>query len=278
MKNRYLIPAFLVAGILAIFVARTLLAESFHIPRTFHLFDTLTIIGALLVLVKHYRNLQMGDWIISIALGLAIGVGAKFATLFSPYPFLGLVRNDLAQAMLRGLFTAIATLGGLAIMRQGGPVQFYTANGNWRNMGRGVLAGLVVGLPLAVLNIFAMQATQGQSIHWQNPFAALLDAFQPGVVEEVIYRFALWGLFWLILRGSIPNKAVWLAGFLAALVHGYSHFDDFFLQAPLMGLGMGALLTALWGLPALVLARRRGLESAIAFHWLQDALRFWTGF
>jgi hypothetical protein len=28
----------------------------------------------------------------------------------------------------------------------------------------------------------------------------------------------------------------------------------------------------------LILARRRGLESAVAFHWIQDAARFLAGF
>ncbi len=38
-----------------------------------------------------------------------------------------------------------------------------------------------------------------------------------------------------------------------------------------MALGMGAVL-------ALLLARRRSLEAADAFHWLQDVARFLTGF
>jgi hypothetical protein len=201
-----------------------------------------------------------------------------FATLFSAYPFLGFVDSNTGQALIRGSFTAIATLGGLVIMRQDGPVQFHAANRNWKNAGRGILVGLAVGLPLAVLNVFALQVTQGHPIDWQNPLTALLDALQPVVVEEVIYRFALWGLFWLMLRKSLPERSVWLAGLLSMLVHNYSHFDDLFLQSPLMAIGMGAVLALFWGLPPLILARRRGLESAIAFHWVQDAARFLAGF
>lgn len=62
------------------------------------------------------------------------------------------------------------------------------------------------------------------------------------------------------------------------LVYNYSHFDDLFIQSPLAALGMGAALALIWGLPLLFLARRRGLESAIAFHWLQDVVRFVAGF
>ena len=98
------------------------------------------------------------------------------------------------------------------------------------------------------------------------------------MVEEVIYRFALWGLFWLMLRDSLPNQAIWLAGLISLLIHNYSHFDDLFLQSPLAALGMGAVLAIFWGLPPLLLARRRGLDSAVAFHWVQDFAHFLAGF
>lgn len=268
----------LLLGIVIIFAGRAFLAANVTVPHTFDLFDTLTVTGSLFVLLKGYRDLRRWDWVIALFLGLVIGVGMKFATLFSPYPFLGVVHSNVGQALIRGIFTMAATLGGLVIMRRGGPIQFHASNGEWRQAGFGILIGLAVGLPLAVLNLFALQFTQGQSLAWQNPFAAMLDALQPGVVEEVIYRFALWGLLWLVLRNAIPQQVDWVSGLLAMLVHNYAHFDELFLQSPLSALGMGAVLALLWGLPPLVLARRRGLESAIAFHWLQDMLRFLAGF
>jgi hypothetical protein len=40
----------------------------------------------------------------------------------------------------------------------------------------------------------------------------------------------------------------------------------------------GAAMALLWGLPPTILALRRDLESAVAFHWIQDAARFLAGF
>lgn len=278
MRKRYTIPVLLIAALLLIFLVRTLLAARVPVPHSFHLFETLTVAGALFVMLKGYPSLRRRDWLVALVLGALVGAGMLFATLFSPYPFFGLVRSNAGQALLRGMFTAVATLGGLVIMRQSGPVQFQAAKGNWWDMSRGILAGFVIGLPLAVLNVFALQFTQGQPIQWQNPLAALLDALQPGIVEEVIYRFTQWGLLWLVLRNPLPTQAVWLAGLLAMLAHNFSHFDDLFIQSPLMALGMGAVLALIWGVPPLLLARRHGLESAIAFHWIQDVARFLAGF
>jgi hypothetical protein len=278
MNNRYTTLVLLLAGIAAIFLGRALLSPHFAMPHTFHLFDLMTTVTVLIFLLKGYTYLRREDWFTALALGLAIGIGMLLVTLFSPYPFLGLATSQGGQAVVRGFITATAMLGGLAIMRQGGPIQLHAANGNWHSAGKGVVLGLMVGLPLAVLNLFALRVTQGQPIQWQSPLAALLDALQPGIVEEVIYRFAWWGVLWLALRKSLPEQATWLAGLLSMLVHTFSHYDELFLQAPLVALGMGAAMALLWGLPLTLLARRRGLESAIAFHWLQDVARFLAGY
>lgn len=278
MKHKYTPLILVVAGILAIFIGRTLLAAYYSMPRTSDLFDSLAIVGSLLVISVFFRWLVWTDWITAMVLGVIVGVGMQFTTIFSPYPFFGFIHGALSQGIIRGLFTFIATLGGLVVMRQGGPIQLHSSNGNWRNTGWGILLGLGIGIPLAIINVFALKFSQGQSIHWQKPIAAIIDAFQPGIVEEVIYRFALWGLLWLVLRKKLPSQAALLAGLLVTLVHNYIHFDDLFTQSPLMAIGMGTIMAILWGLPELVLARKRGLESAIAFHWIQDAARFLAGF
>ena len=281
MKSRLLRSKslmFLTAGIIIIFLVRTLLAVHYAMPRLDEIFSILTTAGSLVVLLKGFHNLRRGDWVTAVLSGAAVGAGMCFATLFTPYPFLGVVRSNQDLALVRGVFTTLAALGGLVIMRQGGPVPFHAASGNWQKTLRGVLIGLTVGLPLALLNVFALQFTQGHSITWKSPLSAVLDALQPAIVEEMIYRFALWGLLWVALQKALPEKAVWLAGLLSMLVHNYAHFDDLFVQSPLTALGMGAVLALFWGIPPLILARRRGLESAFAFHWFQDAARFLTGF
>ncbi len=268
----------LLLAIVLIFVIRTLLARNYNPPRLSDIFTTITIFGALVLVAVSLRSLQTADWLAAVALGIIVGVGMYFATLFNPYPIFGVVRGNFGQAIFRGGTTAVAALGGLAIMRRGGPVHFHAADLEWKKFAVGLLIGLGIGIPFAVLNVFALQFLGGQPIGWQNPLAALLDALQPGIVEEVVYRFAFLGLVWLALRKSLPRQAPWLAGLLSILVHNYMHFDDVFLQAPLVALGYGLVLALLWGVPPTVLALRRGLESAVAFHWVQDVARFLAGF
>jgi len=60
------------------------------------------------------------------------------------------------------------------------------------------------------------------------------------------------------------------------LAHNLMHFDDLWLQAPLTALGL--VMALIGGLPPTIPALRRDLESAIAFHWIQDVARFLEGY
>ncbi|MCL4836122.1 MAG: hypothetical protein KJZ86_27030, partial [Caldilineaceae bacterium] len=207
-RNRLFV--LLLGAILALFVGRTALATDGEPPRLNDIFTALTIVGSFALLLTGYRHLLPIDWLAGLGLGGVVGVTMAFATLFSPYPFFGIVGDNFGQALVRGICSAVALWGGLVVMRQGGPVQLSMAGGGWGKFGQSLALGIGVGAPLAVLNVFALRLTQGQPIQWQSPLAALIDALQPAVVEEVIYRFAFLGLLWLALRGSQPQRAGWL--------------------------------------------------------------------
>ncbi|WP_322488653.1 CPBP family intramembrane glutamic endopeptidase [Chloroflexus sp.] len=271
-------PRILLAALFALIGGRALLATAFPVPRTFDLLNTVIVMVSLWTIYRNVQTLQRRDWALAIGAGLLVGGTMPLTTLFSPYPFFDLIDGTAAQGLLRGLFTAIALLGGLAVTRQGGPVPCRLAANDWHQTSQSIWLGLAIGLPFAAVNIVGLQLTQHQPIQWQSPIAAIIDALQPAIVEETLYRFALWGWLWQRLSAQPPAQAVWLAGLLATLAHAYAHVDDLWLSAPLIGFVMGGALALVWGVPALLLARRYGLEAAIAFHWMQDAVRFIAGF
>jgi hypothetical protein len=268
----------LVVGCVLIFVLRNGLARAIQLPRTFELFDTITVAGAFIAILVGYGRLTRRDWLVSAIVGLFIGAQLPFASLFSPYPFFQVVQNSFVHGLIRGMYTAIALLGGLVVMRYGGPVRVRLANGEGRKALISLAMGAGVGIPLAVLNMFANRLTQGRPFEWQSPFLAAVDALQPAIYEDVLYRLAFLGLAWWVLRRAWPDKtASLLAGVLATLVHAYAHLDDLFITQPLAALGMGAVMALIWGVPLTFLALRRDLESSIGFHWIQDTLRFFAG-
>lgn len=285
IKSKPRAGAWLVLGglslsILAIFILRTALARAGSPARLFDIFDTLTLAGAAVVLLAGgFRRLRRLDWLLGLALGGVLGALLPLASLYSPYPpIFGPVQPWL-HALYRAASLAVTAWGGLSILRLGGPVALKAALPDLPRALKSLAFGALVGLPLALLNAAALSLLNRQPFNWQPPFAAALDALQPGVGEEVFYRLTLLGLFWLALRKTWPARsAAWLAGVLALLVHNYAHFDALFVEQPLFALAYGAVVALLWGLPPTLLALRRDLEAAAGFHWMQDALRFLAGF
>lgn len=277
--RRWLTLFSVITVIVLVFVMRTILARDGTPPRLFDLFDTFIALASFVVLAIGWRNLSRIDWLVGLGVGLLVGVLLPFSTLYNPYPFFDVVTDLRGRAVVNGIMTMVTAMGGLVIMRWGGPVRVTITALGWRQAGRSLLFGAAVGLPFAVLNGFANAWTQNRPITWQNPLAAVVDAVHPAVIEEVIYRFALLGLLWLLFRRDWSSRqAMMLAGLLAVLIHTYSHYSDLFLTQPLTALGMGAVMGLVWGVPPTLLALRRDLESAVSFHWIQDAIRFWLGF
>lgn len=277
--RRWLTLFLVMIVIVLVFVTRTLLAQNGSPPRLFDLFDTFIVLASLVVLAIGWRKLSRIDWLVGFGAGLLVGVLLPFSTLYNPYPFFEVITDLRGRAVVNGIMTMVTAMGGLVIMHWGGPVRVTITTMGWRQAGRSLLFGAAVGLPFAVLNGFANAWTQNRPITWQNPLAAVVDAIHPAVIEEVIYRLAFLGLLWLVFRRDWSSRqAIMLAGLLALLTHTYSHYSDLFLTQPLTALGMGAVMGLIWGVPPTLLALRRDLESAVSFHWIQDAIRFWLGF
>ncbi len=228
--SKYGVLLFLVASILTIFIVRTALAARGNLPRFNDLFTAITLVGSLVVWIAGHRGLQRSDCLVAIVTGVVVGVTMAFATLFSPYPFFGIVGGSLGQAVVRGFSATVAMLGGLVIMRQGGPVQVRAAE-----------LRVAQGRDQSCSGI-GYRSTTGRYEH-------LCPATDPGKIHRLAISScghkrcpAAWnrrrsdlpvcpfGLLWLALHKTIPQHAAWLAGLLALLVHTFMHFDDLFCK------------------------------------------------
>ena len=274
---RWAVLAAVALGPVAIIVAWRAFALVRPAPQLFQVFDTLVLLASLGVLLRGYRHLRTRDAWLALAVGALLGVLVP-ATGF--YPLLAWTAPRAADglvALLHGTGVAIALLAGIVVVRRRGPVRLHAASGAWRASLAGLGIGAAIGLPLAVVNAYANTLTQGRPFVWQGSVFPLLEALEPGLVEEIVYRFALLGIVGLLLRPSWGRRAGGLAGAVVLLVHTFAHNGDLLLSDPLMYLAFGSVLAVVWGVPLTILVLRRDLESAAGFHWVQDAARFLGG-
>jgi predicted outer membrane lipoprotein len=272
--GKWIVPILLYAAVVSVFIIRTVLAYSYVMPSLFDIFNLATLLISGIVLLRSYSSLSRLDVLISLLSGCVFGLFVTFTTF---YPLLNF-NSSLLTSFGHGASLSIILAAGLILMRAGGPVRLNLAEREYRNSQKGVLLGLLLGIPFAILNAVAFALMQGQAFSLQDPIASALGALQPGFVEEVVYRLTFLSLVWAAIKDQNPKYAIPLAALLALLVHNYSHLSDLFVVQPLFAIAYGAVLGILFGVPPTLLALRRNLESAIAFHWIVDFVRFLSGF
>ena len=101
MGRRFLPLALIIVGALAVFLGRAALAGLIWMPRTFEIFDSLTVVGGLILVVYDHTRLRRTDWFTAGVIGVLVGAGMWVASLFTPYPFLGRLNGKAEQALLR---------------------------------------------------------------------------------------------------------------------------------------------------------------------------------
>jgi hypothetical protein len=268
-RLRWLVLAGVATAPVAIILGWRAVALVRPVPQLFQVLDAVVILASLAVLVGGHRLLRPRD------VGLTVAVGALLGWLVPHtgfYPLLAWTVAGAADgivALMHGTGVAIALLGGIVAARRGGPVRLRAASGAWRASLTSLGIGAAIELPLAAVNAYANTLVQGRPFVWQGLGFPLVEALEPGFVEEIVYRFALLGIVWLLLRPSWGRRAPWLAGGIALLVHTFAHNGELLLTNPLMFLGFGTVLALVWGVPTTILALRRDLESAAGLHWVR---------
>lgn len=185
---------------------------------------------------------------------------------------------SIPASLLEGGAVWVCFLGGVVLFQHPLPSRIPAFPAPLSTMGRNLALGVVVALPLALVNNLYFIATVGAP-QMQHAGMAALEALSPAIHEEIIFRFFLLALCLTLLKDSaFPRLAMSTAIILAVVPHSLNHLPDVFLHDPSLG---GMLLVAtsvLFGLPMALLQIRRSLETAIAFHWWIDFTRFLLGF
>jgi hypothetical protein len=139
-------------------------------------------------------------------------------------------------------------------------------------------AGILLGLPFAVVNVALLVVLQGATPDPAAPAYGALRALEPAILEEVAFRLLLLAGTLTVLDGCFERRtAAALAIALVVAFHSATHVQALLVTNPLGALVTVAILGLVFGLPMALLAYRRGIEAAIGFHWAIDAVRFGLG-
>jgi len=242
------------------------LGNTNHMTRIWDWSQMALTVTAGIVLILKRRNLTLAAALTGLALAV---VSALSHAQHDPSPL---------WSALEGVAVWLCFMAGTALFHDLAATAVQAFRPPLAAIGRSLAFGALVALPLAAVNNLYFYLNAG-SVRFQNVFASAFEALSPAIHEEIIFRLFVLALCLYLLRASPSRRLVTVAAVALAVVpHSLNHLPDLFLQNPPMGLAMLAATSLLFGLPMALLQLRRNLETAIAFHWLIDFVRFLFGF
>ena len=152
---------------------------------------------------------------------------------------------------------------------------------NFRTILNHIGFGLLVGIIPALLNVSEYYINDGYTLPqfgMDGIFPAAVRALQPGISEEIVFRFFLYAFILSAFKGVIPKtKFVTVMTYVLLIVpHCVMHYPSMdFITNPLGTVLNLVYMCCVFGIPAVWLLENKSLYSAIAFHWLCDFMRFW---
>jgi hypothetical protein len=147
----------------------------------------------------------------------------------------------------------------------------------WRGLTTSITIGAVVATLAVVIDLALMLPTLtplGQTPPTPGPVVGLLASFYGGIAEEVLVRlFLLSAIAWVLVKIGVGKQpALHGATVLAAILFGLGHLPTavrlFELDGALVVRTL--VLNGMLGVPFGLIYIRRGLEQAIASHFVAD--------
>lgn len=222
--------------------------------------------GAGIAVVLQRRHLKPSAVVLGLLLGMVSGLAYL---LHEPYVWGGVQEGAGVWLCFMGGYVLCYDLEGPRVPAFQPPIAA---------IGRSLLFGIALALPLAIVNNLYFSATLGPA-QLQEPLVSAFTALSPGIHEEVIFRFFVLAVCLTLLRDVASQRLAGSAAVVLAVVpHSLNHLPDLFVASPAMAVSLLVATSLLFGLPMALLQLKRNLESAIAFHWFIDFARFLFGF
>ena len=182
-------------------------------------------------------------------------------------------RDNLLGGLVLGAVIAPQVMAGVVLLASSQLARVWLLEGRLLAAGRAFALGCLLAVPPALMNVSGMTAEMASAAaaSFQSAWMAFY-AIQPALLEESWARLFLLPLLYVVFRsasGATTGRALLAALLVSVAVHGLAHAPQSIASVT------NALFTALvFGVPLALLFLRRGLESAIGYHFFIDLVRF----
>ncbi|HEX9059787.1 MAG TPA: CPBP family glutamic-type intramembrane protease [Clostridia bacterium] len=179
---------------------------------------------------------------------------------------------------MNGVIALLAFTAGCMLKSNENGIGSLLNEGNIKKAVKSFLLGSAISIPFAIINVAYFVVAEGP-LKLQNPFVAAFFSLEPGISEEIIFRFFIINAASAILRNKLSQKSlIFVVVFLAVVPHSIIHYPDLWIKSLPNAIFLFFSTSLLFGFPMAYIQYKKNLESAIGFHWFIDFLRFFAGF
>jgi hypothetical protein len=134
-------------------------------------------------------------------------------------------------------------------------------NGNYSKLVKSFLTGCLFGLPMALLNLLNVIASN--PFNWLNQFWQPVLAFNFVLLEETWVRLFIMTLIFALVVSKTDKKyiAVLMAIVVSSVIFGMTHYSHVDIQNCIN-------IIFLYGVPLAVLFYKRDFETVVGFHFV----------
>lgn len=180
---------------------------------------------------------------------------------------------NVSGAIINALLIAFQAMAGVVLLTHTQLTTIRLYDGQMRKSLQSLCWGCMLALPPALFNSASLTSSfltdsDRRFDHWWKAVYAL----QPALLEETWARLFLLTLFYAVLRPTSrqkPQRALTAALMIAICIHALAHYPQS-LSNPLFVL----FVPLMYGIPLGLIYIKRDYESALAYHFCIDAVRF----
>lgn len=244
---------FIVLFILNFIIPLELIPGLSYTPRMWWIFILLVTTLSIFILVREKRP-SMKIILIALILGVLVGLSNPIGGVCTIFCFIATIAifkkykdNEiplLKKTSLRGISITFAL-------------------------------GMIVGLILGAVNVLFMLGSGNEMVN-NFTLQAFIFSLNPGIFEEVSFRFFMFAFCIYLINGKIRTKQqeAWIY-IMMIVPHVLIHTPDQLFDNGLPYFIVSIILISfLFGLPLALLQRKHDLSSAIIAHALIDFIRF----
>jgi len=217
--------------------------------------------AAVAVLVARRAELSPRVWTAGLASAVAL---LAVETIF---------QGNVIGGLVLGAVIAPQVMAGIVLLASSRLARVWSYDGRLRSAGRAFALGCLFAVPPTLMNVSGMTAEMAGAA--EASFESVWQAFfalQPALLEEAWARLFLLPLLYVAFRSApcaTTGRALSFALLVSVAAHGLAHAPQSIATVT------NALFSALvYGVPLALLFLRRGLESAIGYHFFIDFVRF----